>query len=56
LKRGWFFGIFKKAGGDGDFFEFAVPGGIGHGLVRYPELWSGDVEKYLAAIDVPRAQ
>jgi pimeloyl-ACP methyl ester carboxylesterase len=50
------FDIFKKAGGNGEFFEFAVPDGIGHGLVGYPNLWSGDVEKYLIAIGAPRAQ
>ena len=50
------FQVFKKAGGDGEFFEYAVPGGFGHGLLWYPNLWSGDVEKYLTAIGAPRAQ
>jgi pimeloyl-ACP methyl ester carboxylesterase len=50
------FDVFKKAGGNGEFFEYAVPGGIGHGLTRYPSLWSGDVEKYLTAIGAPLAQ
>ena len=40
----------KKAGGNGEFLEFAVPGEIGHRLVGYPRLWSGDVENYLIAI------
>jgi pimeloyl-ACP methyl ester carboxylesterase len=47
------FDAFKKAGGKGEFFEFVVPDGIGHRLVRYPNLWSGDVEKYLIAIGAP---
>jgi hypothetical protein len=46
----------KKAGGNGEFIEFAVPDGIGHGLVGYPNLWSRAVEKYLIAIGAPRAQ
>jgi pimeloyl-ACP methyl ester carboxylesterase len=50
------FDLFKKAGGNGEFLEFAVPGGIGHALVAYPNLWSGGVEKYLTAIGAPRAQ
>jgi pimeloyl-ACP methyl ester carboxylesterase len=50
------FDVFKKAGGKGEFLEFAVPGGTGHALVAYPHLWSRDVEKYLAAIGAPRAQ
>jgi pimeloyl-ACP methyl ester carboxylesterase len=50
------FEVFKKAGGNGEFFEYAVPGGFGHGLLWYPSLWSGDVEKYLTAIGAPRAQ
>jgi len=50
------FDVFKKAGGNGEFFEYAVPGGIGHALVAYPNLWSGDVERYLTAIGAPRAQ
>jgi len=50
------FDVFKKAGGNGEFFEYAVPGGIGHVLLAYPNLWSGDVEGYLTAIGAPRAQ
>ena len=50
------FDVFKKAGGDGEFFEYAVPGGIGHALVAYPNLWSADLERYLTAIVAPRAQ
>jgi len=50
------FEVFKKAGGDGEFFEYAVPGGFGHGLLWYPGPWSGDVEKYLTDIGAPRAQ
>ena len=50
------FEVFKKAGGDGEFFEYAVPGGLGHGLLWYPSLWSGAVEKYLTAIGAPRTQ
>ena len=48
------FDAFKKAGGEGEFFEYAVPGGIGHALVGYPNLWSGDLERYLTAIGAPR--
>lgn len=48
------FNDFKKAGGNGEFFEYAVPGGVGHALVAYPNLWSGDVEKYLTAIGALR--
>ncbi|HEX3411561.1 MAG TPA: hypothetical protein VHT00_07565 [Stellaceae bacterium] len=50
------FEVFRKAGGNGEFFEYAVPGGFGHGLAGYPSLWSGDVEKYLTAIGAPPAQ
>jgi pimeloyl-ACP methyl ester carboxylesterase len=50
------FDVFKGAGGNGEFFEYAVPGGFGHGLLWYPNLWSGDVEEYLTAIGAPRAQ
>jgi pimeloyl-ACP methyl ester carboxylesterase len=50
------FDIFKNAGGNGEFVEYAVPGGVGHALVAYPDLWSGDVAKYLTAIGAPRAQ
>lgn len=50
------FEVFKKAGGIGEFFEYTVPGGMGHRLVGYPSLWSDDVEKYLIAIGAPRAQ
>jgi pimeloyl-ACP methyl ester carboxylesterase len=50
------FDVFKKAGGNGEFFEYAVPGGIGHALLAYPNLWSRDVERYLTAIGAPRTQ
>ena len=50
------FDVFKKAGGNGEFFEYAVPGGIGHALLAYPNLWSGDVERYLTVIGALRAQ
>jgi pimeloyl-ACP methyl ester carboxylesterase len=50
------FDAFRGAGGNGEFFEFAVPNGIGHGVLGYPSLWTGVVEKYLIAIGAPRAQ
>ena len=50
------FDAFEKAGGIGEFFEFAVPGGSGHRLTGYPSLWTGAVEKYLIAISTPQSQ
>jgi pimeloyl-ACP methyl ester carboxylesterase len=48
------FGVFKKAGGRGEFFEFAVPLGVGHGLVGFPKLWSRNVQNYLIDIGAPQ--
>ena len=50
------FDAFKRAGGNGEFFEFAVPDGSGHRLTGYPSLWTGAVEKYLIAIATPQSQ
>jgi dienelactone hydrolase len=44
------FDAFTRAGGRGDFMEFDVPTGNGHGLSAHPDLWTGPVEKYLTAI------
>ncbi|MGH6843486.1 MAG: alpha/beta hydrolase family protein, partial [Methylocella sp.] len=38
---------FATAGGKGEFIEFDVPGGNGHSLSGYPDLWREHVEKYL---------
>jgi len=42
---------FVKAGGKGEFVEFDVPGGNGHGVSGYLELWCEHVEKYLETLE-----
>ena len=44
------FAAFEKAGGQGAFFEFSSPSGPGHDVYRYPDLWSGPIEKYLSSL------
>jgi pimeloyl-ACP methyl ester carboxylesterase len=41
------FEVFQKAGGRGAFMEFDVPGGNGHFVIGYPQLWSAAVNDYL---------
>ncbi|MGH6835085.1 MAG: alpha/beta hydrolase family protein [Methylocella sp.] len=42
---------FAKAGGKGVFIDFDVPGGNGHFLSSYPELWREHVEQYLDTLE-----
>lgn len=42
---------FTKAGGKGAFIEFDVPGGNGHFLAAYHELWREHVERYLETLE-----
>ena len=44
------FAAFRAAGGRGRFVEFRVPGGNGHGVMQFPRLWAGEVERYLGAL------
>jgi dienelactone hydrolase len=39
---------FEKAGGQGSFFEFGP--NPGHFVFRYPDLWSGPIDKYLSSL------
>jgi dienelactone hydrolase len=41
------FAAFQKAGGQGSFLEFDVPGGYGHGVINHPQLWSAPIGNYL---------
>ena len=41
------FAAFEKAGGQGTFLEFDVPGGNGHYLIGHTPLWSAAVGDYL---------
>jgi len=46
------FAVFQRAGGKGEFFEFDVPGvKNGHGLDGYPELWTANVDEFMATIE-----
>ncbi|MGH6838681.1 MAG: alpha/beta hydrolase family protein [Methylocella sp.] len=45
------FETFANAGGTGEFIEFDVPGGDGHSLSGYPDLWREHVEKYLETLE-----
>jgi dienelactone hydrolase len=45
------FAAFEKAGGAGAFLEFDVPGGNGHFLLGYKQLWSAAVADYLGSLD-----
>jgi pimeloyl-ACP methyl ester carboxylesterase len=44
------FRVFQRAGGQGTFLEFNVPGGNGHFVLRAPELWEGPVAEYLSSL------
>jgi dienelactone hydrolase len=44
------FAAFQKAGGQGSFLEFDVPGGFGHGLIGHPQLWSAPIGEYLCSL------
>jgi pimeloyl-ACP methyl ester carboxylesterase len=44
------FVAFEKAGGQGKFFEFDMPGEQGHEVIHYPDLWSGVVGDYLNSL------
>lgn len=44
------FAAFEKADGRGTFLEFDVPGGNGHFLLGYRQLWSGFVADYLSSL------
>jgi dienelactone hydrolase len=44
---------FIKAGGQGAFLAFEVPGRDGHNVIAYPELWHDAVERYLTTLDRP---
>jgi pimeloyl-ACP methyl ester carboxylesterase len=44
------FAAFQKAGGQGSFLEFDVPGGYGHYVVGHPQLWSAPVGDYLNSL------
>ncbi|HEY9456178.1 MAG TPA: alpha/beta hydrolase [Bradyrhizobium sp.] len=44
------FAAFEKAGGQGKFFEFDMPVGLGHTLVGRPNLWSGPLDSYLSLL------
>jgi dienelactone hydrolase len=45
------FAAFEAAGGDGRFYSYEPPVGMsGHDLQLAPQLWTGDLEAYLAAM------
>lgn len=44
------FAAFQKAGGQGSFLEFDVPGGYGHGVIDHPQLWSAPIGTYLDSL------
>ena len=44
------FAGFEKAGGQGKFFEFDMPPGLGHSLIGRPSLWSGSLDSYLSSL------
>jgi pimeloyl-ACP methyl ester carboxylesterase len=44
------FAAFQKAGGQGSFLEFDVPGGYGHGVINHPLLWSTPIGTYLDSL------
>ncbi len=46
------FAAFENAGGQGTFLEFDVPGGDGHFLVGYKQLWSAAVADYVGSLGV----
>src|SRR5262249_39496510 len=47
------FAVFQKAGGQGSFQEFDVPGASGHLVIRHPQLWSAPVGAYLNSLARP---
>jgi pimeloyl-ACP methyl ester carboxylesterase len=44
------FELFRKAGGQGTFLTFDVPGGNGHHVMGAEALWSKPVAAYLDAV------
>ena len=44
------FAAFQKAGGQGSFLEFDVPGGNGHFVIGHPQLWSAPIGEYLSSL------
>jgi dienelactone hydrolase len=44
------FDAFTSAGGRGEFMEFDVPTGNGHGVSQHPALWTEPVAKFMTAI------
>jgi dienelactone hydrolase len=44
------FSAFQKAGGQGSFLEFDVPGGYGHAVINHPQQWSGPAGTYLDSL------
>ena len=44
------FAAFQNAGGQGTFLEFDVPGGYGHGVINFPELWEEPVTDCLNSL------
>jgi len=44
------FAAFQKAGGQGTFLEFDLPGGNGHYLIGQPPLWSAAAGNYLDSL------
>jgi dienelactone hydrolase len=44
------FAAFQRAGGQGSFLEFDVPGGYGHGVIDHPQLWSVPIANYLDSL------
>jgi dienelactone hydrolase len=44
------FAAFQKAGGQGSFLEFDVPGSYGHGVINHPQLWSAPIRDYLGSL------
>jgi dienelactone hydrolase len=44
------FAAFQRAGGQGTFLEFDVPGGNGHAVMGYMQLWSAAIGNYLNAL------
>jgi dienelactone hydrolase len=44
------FAAFQKAGGQGSFLEFDVPGGYGHGVINHPQLWSAPIGAYVDSL------
>jgi hypothetical protein len=47
------FAAFQAAGGSGQFFDFDVPGGNGHSVMFFPQLWRDHVDRYLETIGAP---